>query len=156
MSSNFRTLLIAASAITFAATAASAAPQSRPAPLAPPGSMDQRAPAEDPGADGFILGIPISAIIAAASRPADHLIDERNPYRKPRPSPIRDYFPTSPPPPPVIADDRDFGRYNTNRERLAPWSREWYRHCANAYRSFNPRTGNYVDNHGRKRFCVPR
>ena len=103
-----------------------------------------------------VLGIPIADIIAAASRPADHEVDHRNPYRKPRPSPVRDYFPTPPPPPAVIADDDHYGRFDSNDSSLKPWSREWFAHCANAYPTFDRTTGTYIDERGRRRFCVAR
>ena len=37
-----------------------------------------------------------------------------------------------------------------------PWSRSWYRYCANKYRSFNASTGTYRGYDGRDHFCVAR
>ena len=37
-----------------------------------------------------------------------------------------------------------------------PWSRSWYRFCANKYRSFNASTGTYRGYDGRDHFCVAR
>lgn len=37
-----------------------------------------------------------------------------------------------------------------------PWSRSWYRYCANKYRSFNASTGTYRGYDGRDHFCVVR
>jgi hypothetical protein len=35
----------------------------------------------------------------------------------------------------------------------APYSGEWYRYCAEKYRSFNPRTGTYTTYSGEQRVC---
>ena len=34
-----------------------------------------------------------------------------------------------------------------------PWSRAWYRYCADRYRSFNPETGTFRGYDGRAYFC---
>ncbi|QPC45211.1 BA14K family protein [Kaustia mangrovi] len=34
-----------------------------------------------------------------------------------------------------------------------PWTPEWYRYCADKYRSFNPETGKYLAYSGQYRFC---
>lgn len=40
--------------------------------------------------------------------------------------------------------------------RYEPWSKSWYRYCANKYRSFNASTGTYRGYDGRNHFCVAR
>jgi len=37
-----------------------------------------------------------------------------------------------------------------------PWSRSWFRYCANKYRSFKASTGTYRGYDGRDHFCVAR
>lgn len=39
------------------------------------------------------------------------------------------------------------------RGAYAPWTPQWYAHCARKYRSFNPNTGYYLAYSGRYRFC---
>lgn len=34
-----------------------------------------------------------------------------------------------------------------------PWTRDWYRYCADRYRSFNPETGTFRGYDGRDYFC---
>ncbi len=43
-------------------------------------------------------------------------------------------------------------RYQDGR-RPKPWTRAWYRYCADKYRSFNPNTGKYLTYSGRYRMC---
>lgn len=37
---------------------------------------------------------------------------------------------------------------------LQPWTGEWYRYCAERYRSFNERTGTYIGYDNRAHFCT--
>jgi len=102
-----------------------------------------------------ILGLAVGAIVAGASRPQPVYQDEydRNPYRHPRPSADRDYFP-QPPAPHYVGGDSDYDDYDNYAGSLEPWSRDWYRYCVDRYRSFNPRTGTYTSYSGEQRFCV--
>jgi len=43
--------------------------------------------------------------------------------------------------------------YRFHRGKYAPWSRAWKRDCSRRYRSFNPHTGYFTSNRGRKVFC---
>lgn len=36
---------------------------------------------------------------------------------------------------------------------LEPWTRDWYRYCANRYRTFNARTGTFMGSDGYRHFC---
>jgi len=36
---------------------------------------------------------------------------------------------------------------------LQPRSPEWYQYCQNRYRTFNPRTGYFIDSTGQRHFC---
>ena len=60
-----------------------------------------------------------------------------NPYRQPRPRPIREY-------PETVYLDGAF----------EPWSSEWYDYCSDRYRSFDPRSGTFMGYDGREHFCV--
>jgi BA14K-like protein len=65
--------------------------------------------------------------------------------------PDEDYYPPQPRPrvvrrPQVIYSDNYAGD-------LEPWSRNWYRYCANRYQSFNPATGTYRGYDGLNHFC---
>lgn len=76
-----------------------------------------------------ILGLAAGAIIGGA------IVEDRR-YAPPpppryRPRPVREY------------------RYDFIR----PWSPDWYRWCANRYRSFNPRTGTFIGHDGVRQFC---
>lgn len=44
--------------------------------------------------------------------------------------------------------------YAGHDENFQPWTRGWYRWCAQRYRSFNPRTGTYRGYDGYDHFCV--
>ena len=43
--------------------------------------------------------------------------------------------------------------YGYHSRKYAPWSRAWKRDCSRRYRSFNPHTGYFTSNSGRKVFC---
>lgn len=57
--------------------------------------------------------------------------------------------------PRVIYRDRSAPRAVSGGD-YEPWSRSWYRYCANKYRSFNASTGTYRGYDGRDHFCVVR
>ncbi len=40
-----------------------------------------------------------------------------------------------------------------HKGKYAPWSRAWKKDCSRRYRSFNPHTGYFTANSGRKVFC---
>ncbi|MCS4089031.1 BA14K family protein [Rhizobium sp. BK176] len=52
---------------------------------------------------------------------------------------------------PVIRQPPD--RFQPRPVTLRPWSPGWYRWCDARYRSFDPRSGTYIDRTGRQRFC---
>ena len=84
-----------------------------------------------------ILGLAAGALVVGlASQPAPVYA---NPYRQPRPRPIRDYPQT------VYLDEY---------ASLEPWSAEWYDYCSNRYRSFSPRSGTFIGYDGQEHFCV--
>lgn len=45
------------------------------------------------------------------------------------------------------------GRYRPRPAIVSPWSPNWYRWCEARYRSFDPRSGTFIDRDGRERFC---
>jgi hypothetical protein len=94
-----------------------------------------------------ILGLAVGAIVVGASQSAqpDRVYD--NPYRHPRPRPVRDPFPRAP-------EGRFGGGYAEFAGGYQPWSPEWYRWCSRTYRSFDPSTGTYTLYPGVERFCV--
>ncbi|HEY6631061.1 MAG TPA: BA14K family protein [Rhizobiaceae bacterium] len=82
-----------------------------------------------------ILGLAAGALVVGlASQPEPVYA---NPYRGPRPRPIREYPET------VYLGGA-----------LEPWSPEWYDYCYDRYRSFNPRSGTFMGYDGREHFCV--
>ena len=66
--------------------------------------------------------------------------------------PDTDYYPPQPRPhvirPPKVI------HYDDYAGGLEPWSRDWYRYCANRYRSFNADSGTYRGYDGANHFCV--
>lgn len=87
-----------------------------------------------------ILGLAAGALVVGlASQPAPEPVYV-NPYRQPRPRPVRDYLDT------VYVDDYAGG--------LEPWSADWYDYCSSRYRSFSPRTGTFMGYDGAEHFCV--
>jgi hypothetical protein len=87
-----------------------------------------------------ILGLAAGALVVGlASQPEPEPV-YANPYRQPRPRPIREYPET------VYLDEYAGG--------LEPWSAEWYDYCSDRYRSFNPRSGTFVGYDGQEHFCV--
>jgi hypothetical protein len=85
-----------------------------------------------------ILGLAAGALVVGlASQPEPVYA---NPYRQPRPRPIREYPET------VYLDEYAGG--------LVPWSAEWYDYCSDRYRSFNPRSGTFIGYDGGEHFCV--
>jgi hypothetical protein len=52
---------------------------------------------------------------------------------------------------PVIRQPPD--RFQPRPVSMRPWSPGWYRWCDAQYRSFDPRSGTYIDRTGRQRFC---
>ena len=59
-----------------------------------------------------------------------------------------------PPPPNVVYVERPRPPVVVERPRFIPaWTAEWYRACAETYRSFDARTGEYTTYGGEQRFC---
>ena len=82
-----------------------------------------------------ILGLAAGALVVGlASQPEPVYA---NPYRQPRPRPVREYPET------VYLDGA-----------LEPWSADWYDYCSDRYRSFNPRSGTFMGYDGQEHFCV--
>lgn len=96
-----------------------------------------------------IVGLAIGALAAGALNANRNEPTYGNPYRHPRPRPSRDYV-IDDAPQIISSDDLYEPSYDASYE---PWSRAWYRYCANRYRSFDPQTGTYVGYDGRERFC---
>jgi hypothetical protein len=97
-----------------------------------------------------VIGLAAGAIIGGAlssPRPEPEIVyDPRYPHHYGNGG--RYYDPPSHgvgyrPPAPVV-------EYDISPE---PYSGEWYRYCAEKYRSFNPRTGTYTTYSGERRFC---
>ena len=40
--------------------------------------------------------------------------------------------------------------------RIPPWTDAWRARCAATYRTFNPKTGQWIDQTGRRQFCEVR
>lgn len=77
-----------------------------------------------------VIGLAIGALIVGAASQPRYV------------EPIDDgYFPEPP---------RRAVRYGGG---LEPWSRDWYRYCADRYRTFDPRTGTYMSYEGVRNFC---
>jgi hypothetical protein len=89
-----------------------------------------------------IVGLAVGALAGAAlAAPRERIIVDDGYYAPP---PRRVYVePRYAPRPQVIYTGR----------LAEPWSREWYRYCANRYRSFNPSDGTFVGYDGVRRFC---
>ena len=82
-----------------------------------------------------ILGLAAGALVVGlASQPEPVYA---NPYRQPRPRPVREY-------PETVYLDGAF----------EPWSSEWYDYCSDRYRSYDPRSGTFMGYDGREHFCV--
>ena len=82
-----------------------------------------------------ILGLAAGALVVGlASQPEPVYA---NPYRQPRPRPVREY-------PETVYLDGAF----------EPWSSEWYDYCSDRYRSFDPQSGTFMGYDGREHFCV--
>ncbi len=85
-----------------------------------------------------VLGLATGAIIGGA------IVESNRPgsYNNPLPAP------SAPPP----------AGYRTSGPVAGaePWSDEWYRYCANKYRSFDATRGTYRGYDGRDHFCVVR
>ncbi len=86
-----------------------------------------------------VVGLALGAIAAGALNEPEPvyrpIYDGRQPVMRPRP--VRPY----------IAEPVYY-------QGLEPWSREWFRYCADRYRSFDPDTGTFVGNDGQEHFCV--
>ncbi len=92
-----------------------------------------------------IIGLALGAIVVGilSDQQASQTDTSQNPYRRPRPSPDRNFFPMPP------------TSYETAYSRsLEPWSPGWYHYCDARYRSFDPSTGTFTTYSGQKRFCV--
>ena len=59
-------------------------------------------------------------------------------------APAQDYYPPAP----------GDSSYSVGKADIEPWSDEWFRYCANKYRSFNASTGTYRGYDGYDHFCV--
>jgi len=89
-----------------------------------------------------IAGLAIGAIAGATlAAPRDRIIVDDGYYE---PGPRRVYAQ------PRYVQARPHVVYSGYAE---PWSRDWYRYCANRYRSFNPSNGTFVGYDGVRRFC---
>ena len=93
-----------------------------------------------------VIGLAAGAIVGgliSESRHGDGRVYIDPPYR-----PVyRDRYPERP-----VYRERPV-RY---RAAMEPWSREWFRYCANRYRSFDGRTGTFMGYDGQRHFCQPR
>ena len=92
-----------------------------------------------------LFGLAAGAIVGAAIAvpPAPRYVEPR--YRA---YPDYDYAP----PPAAYVDDYPPAPAPMSA-RYAPWSPEWYRYCADRYRSFNPNTGTFIGYDNRAHFC---
>ncbi len=88
-----------------------------------------------------LLGLAAGALVVGLTARND-AEPSYNPYRKPRPRPIRDDYPR-----PESYDRMAYGA-------IEPWTSAWYEYCSDRYRSFKPRTGTYSGYDGREHFCV--
>lgn len=110
-----------------------------------------------------VIGLAAGAIIIGALADQSH---RRTAYNQPiyddpdfdgpvYAEPDDGYFPPQPHPhivrPPVRQPH--VIQYDDYADNVEPWSRDWYRYCANRYRSFNPDTGTFRGNDGRDHFC---
>jgi hypothetical protein len=82
-----------------------------------------------------ILGLAAGALVVGLATQPEPVY--ANPYRQPRPRPIREY--------PEEA-------YYSGA--LEPWSPGWYGYCEDRYRSFKPRTGTFTGYDGQEHFCI--
>lgn len=97
------------------------------------------------GLFGLAAGVVAGAAIAGASQPR---------YYEPgyvEPDYVQPGYPVQYGPPADLAYPpapvaRTYG--------VTPWSPEWYRYCADRYRSFNPRNGTYIGYDNQAHFCT--
>lgn len=89
---------------------------------------------------GLAVGAIAAGVVADSQPPAEPIYT--NPYRRPRPD--IEYFPPAP----------AYVEYERHAYAYEPWSREWFRYCAERYRSFDPSDGTFTTYRGEKRFCV--
>lgn len=95
-----------------------------------------------------IIGLAVGAIVVGVlseQANAHNNTAAQNPYRRPRPSPERDFFPPAP---------RNYGYETAYSRSLEPWSPGWYEYCQARYRSFRADTGTFTTYSGERRFCV--
>ncbi|PRD45259.1 BA14K family protein [Phyllobacterium phragmitis] len=89
------------------------------------------------------IGLAAGALIGSAlSQP--RYVEEPRVIYQPRPAYNGGYYPAAPRR--VVTYQRSGG--------FEPWTREWYRYCADRYRSFNPQTGTYRGYDGADHFCT--
>lgn len=81
-------------------------------------------------AAGIIGGLAVGAIVGGALA-NDRVVVEEHYY--------------APPPPRRRVYYRDYAP--------RPWSGDWYAYCSSKYRSFDSRSGTYIDYDGEERFC---
>ena len=100
-----------------------------------------------------VLGLAAGAIITGAllSDPANQPAYDQRPEPGYAP-PARDYYP--PAPTDTYYPEAPSGPYAGGD--IEPWTDEWFRFCANKYRSFNAATGTYRGYDGYNHFCVVR
>ncbi|WP_367718433.1 BA14K family protein [Nitratireductor sp. GISD-1A_MAKvit] len=103
-----------------------------------------------------VLGLAAGAIVGGLLSESQRG-DERVYIDPPYPRHYRPEYPTRP-----VYHDRYPARpaYREQpvryRATMEPWSREWFRYCANRYRSFDGRTGTFMGYDGQRHFCQPR
>lgn len=152
MSHIVRNVLLAAAALSVALVAATPASADwrRPYHRHYHGPVHHGDEALALGLFGLAAGAIAGAAIAGASEP-----------RYVRRGYVYPDYPVRVGPPPDLAYDTDAyppapaGRsYGQRQYGLTPWSPEWYRYCANRYRSFNPRSGTYIGYDNQAHFCT--
>ncbi len=103
-----------------------------------------------------IIGLAAGAIITGAIMSDPARQRNRAPrYVEPAPDRYRDHGPSA------GHYDRDYYPPAPRDDyaaagRIEPWTNEWYRYCAQKYRSFKPATGTFRGYDGQDHFCVAR
>ncbi|MBX3580372.1 MAG: BA14K family protein [Rhizobiaceae bacterium] len=131
-------LSVAVSATTLAALPASAGERYRRHHGGGHDSYDRHYSGDNDLVVAGILGLAAGALAVGLASQQQSAPVSDNPYRKPRPRPIREY--------PQSAYYYEGG--------LEPWSRGWYEYCSDRYRSFDPESGTFVGYDGREHFCI--
>ena len=92
-----------------------------------------------------IIGLALGAVIVGAISKGNADPNGGNPYRRPRPSPDRTFFPAAP---------HGYHADTRHAASFEPWSPGWYDYCAARYRSFSAAEGTFPTYGGKTRFCV--